>query len=81
VTSTIYGYFTSHIKPDDKVLLIGFHNEYYVNFPFIDESFASKNDQFNYIAVQNTNLPAKYKMWSLVYANNTTHVKLYKKIQ
>ncbi len=72
-------FFKNHIKVKDKVLLIGFHNEYYVDFPFIDQSFLKPSDKFNYIATQNSNLPNKYKNWRIIYQNNVTHVKLYKK--
>lgn len=72
-------YFENHIKKSDKVLLIGFHNLYYVNFPFIDSTWVNENDRFNYIATQNTNLPEKNKDWKLVYKNDRTMVKLYKR--
>ena len=73
------GYFTKTIKPTDKVLLYGFHNLYYVNFPFVDSSWATSEEKFNYIAVQRGELPEKYKGWKLVYENEKTMVKLYKK--
>jgi len=38
-----------------------------------------KGDRFNYIAVQNTQLPERFKDWELVYNNKTTGVKLYSK--
>ncbi len=34
----IDGYFAKNITQDNKVLLYGFHNLYYVDFPFIDSS-------------------------------------------
>ncbi len=72
------GYFKKHITSDDKVLLIGFHNLYYVDFPFIHETWLQPRDTFNYIATQQTDLPKKYKNWKLVYENKQTMVKLYK---
>lgn len=72
------GYFANHVKPSDTVLLYGFHNLYYVDFPFIDSSWIKKRDRFNYIAVQNVKLPVRFKNWQLVYSNNKTEVKLYK---
>jgi len=72
-------YFKRNIKEKDKVLLYGFHNLYYVDFPFIDSSWVEKGDRFNYIAVQNTQLPERFKDWELVYNNKTTGVKLYSK--
>lgn len=70
-------YLSKKIKQKDKVLLYGFHNLYYVNFPFIDSSFVKKGDQFNYIAVQGSNLPERFKIWNLIYYNEKTKVKLY----
>ncbi len=71
------GYFATHIKSTDTVLLYGFHNEYYVDFPFIDATFVKKGDEFSYIAAQNTALPARFRNWNLVYINPITHVSLY----
>lgn len=75
------GYFRENIKPTDIVLLYGFHNLYYVDFPFIDSSWVSYGDTFNYIATQNTELPPQYYDWILVYENEQTMVKLYQKPQ
>lgn len=72
------GYFVNHIKPTDMVLLYGFHNLYYVDFPFVDNSWVKKGDAFNYIAVQKTKLPVKFKNWQLIYSNAKTMVQLYK---
>lgn len=71
------GYFKTHVNRADKVLLYAFHNLYYVNFPFIDSSYVKSGDRFNYIAVQNSKLPDRFKFWKLVYSNSKTHVKLY----
>ncbi len=71
------GYFKKTIKPSDTVLLYGFHNLYYADFNFIDSSWVKKGDTFNYIAVQNGNLPARFSFWDLVYSNPVTKVKLY----
>lgn len=71
------GYFAKHIKPTDTVLLYGFHNLYYVDFPFIDSSWAKKGDGFTYVAVQGKGLPERFRYWNLVYFNNTTQVRLY----
>jgi hypothetical protein len=70
-------FFKDNIKSTDKVLLYGFHNFYYINFPFIDSSLLKAGDKYNYIATQNTKLPEKYKNWRLIYTNNQTMVKLY----
>ena len=71
-------YFSTRITKSDRVLLYGFHNLYYVNFPFVHESWIKKGDTFNYIAVQNGQLPKKFSGWDLVYKNTVTDVKLYK---
>jgi hypothetical protein len=60
------------------VLLYGFHNLYYVDFPFIDSSWVKRGDKFSYVAVQNGNLPERFKDWQLIYSNDKTMVKLYK---
>jgi hypothetical protein len=71
------GYFKKTITPRDTVLLYGFHNLYYVDFPFIDASYAKKGDRFNYIAVQNAELPERFKNWNLIYSNAVTNVRVY----
>jgi len=71
------GYFSKKIKKDDIVLLYGFHNLYYVNFPFIDASYVKKGDTFNYVAIQGNNTPWRFRNWNLIYYNKTTGVKLY----
>jgi hypothetical protein len=71
------GYFKTHINKSDKVLLIGFHNLYYVDFPFIDSSWVQKGDKFNYIAVQNSSLPKKFLDFKEIYYNAKTGVRLY----
>lgn len=70
-------YFATHIKPSDVVLLYGFHNLYYVDFPYIDSAWARKGDWFDYVAVQGNGIPARFKYWELVYFNPITHVRLY----
>ena len=71
------GYFKNNIKEDDKVLLYGFHNLYYVNFPFTDSSFAKRGEKFNYIAVQDGNIPDRFIDWELIYYNKITGVELF----
>ncbi|MEK7551712.1 MAG: glycosyltransferase family 39 protein [Patescibacteria group bacterium] len=71
-------YFKNNIKRGDKVLLYGFHNLYYVDFPFIEGSSAKKGDKFNYIAVQNANLPVRFSDWKEIYYNKETNVRFYK---
>ncbi len=69
--------FTDNLKPSDSLLLYGFHNLYYADFNFIDSSYVRKGDRFNYVAVQNADIPGRFSHWNLVYENPKTHVKLY----
>lgn len=71
------GVLTNKITADDNALLYGFHNLYYVDFPFIDSSWVSKGDTFNYIVTQNTQIPDRFRFWKLIYANSLTKVNLY----
>lgn len=70
-------YFAKNIKENDRVLLYGFHNLYYVNFPYIHESWLKEGDRYNYIAVQNGELPKEYSNFTMIYENEVTKVKLY----
>jgi len=70
-------YFKNNIKSSDRVLLYGFHNLYYIDFPFIDSSFVEKGDKFKYIAVKDNQLPEKFKNWQQIYYNPITKIKLY----
>lgn len=72
-------YFEKNIKKSDTVLLSGFHNLYYVDFPFIDSSWVKNTDTFSYIATQKSDIPQKFKDWQLIYENPKTRVKLYSK--
>ena len=71
------GYFKKNITSKSTVLLYGFHNLYYVNFPFIDSSWVKKGDVLNYIAAQNSDLPKRFSNWDLIYYNPKTRVSLY----
>ncbi|MEK7533768.1 MAG: hypothetical protein AAB600_00365 [Patescibacteria group bacterium] len=73
------GYFKTHIKTKDRVLLYGFHNLYYVDFPFIDSSWVKKGDRFNYIASQGSSIPSRFSNWHLIYNNSVTRVSIYLK--
>ena len=70
-------YFSQTMTPTDKVLLIGFHNLYYVDFPFVDSSFARPSDNYTYVATQSSDLPQKFSSWRKVYYNKITDVSLY----
>ena len=72
------GYFESHIKGDDRVLIYGYHNLYYIDFPFVHESYVKSGDEFNYILTgKDITLPSRFKYWDLVYENPKTYAKLY----
>lgn len=71
------GWFEKTIKPTDTVLLYGFHNLFYVYFPFVHESWVQKGDVFTHVAVQNGELPERYQNMKLVYENKKTYVKVY----
>lgn len=72
------GYFASRIEPDEKVLIYGIHNLYYVNFPFIHESYVKAGDEFDYVLLgKDTILPRRFADWELIYENPVTYVKLF----
>lgn len=73
------GFFKNSMKPSDTVLLYGSHNLYYVDFPFIHESWVKKGDTFNYIAVQEGVLPKRFSDWEKIHYNAKTGVSVYKK--
>lgn len=67
------GFFKKTLKSTDLVLIKDIHNLYYVNFPFVHESWY-KGEKFNYILTQKP--ITKHK---LIYRNSHTNVYLYKK--
>jgi len=69
--------FFKNLTKDDKVLLYGFHNLYYADFPFIHESYVKRGDSFNYIATQDAEIPERFSEWKLIYENDKTNVKVY----
>lgn len=73
------GYFEDKIKKEDRVLIIGVHNLYYVNFPYVHESFLKDSDYYNYVLVQNAGIPEKFSSFKKIYENKKTNVKLYSK--
>lgn len=70
-------FFVKNIKQNDKVITYGFHNLYYVDFPFIDSSFVQKGDKFNYIAVQSSVLPKRFSNFKEIHYNAKTNVRVY----
>jgi len=74
----IDGYFAKNIKKDDLVLIYGIHNLFYVDFPYVHESWAKPGTFFTHILVgSNQNLPEKFGRRLLIYENPETRVKLY----
>lgn len=71
-------FFKKMIGKDEVVLLIGFHNLYYVDFPYIDQSWVRKGDTFSYVAVQEGDLPNRFTGMKKIYENSVTRVRLYK---
>lgn len=68
---------STRVHPTDKVLLYGFHNLYYIDFPYIDNSWIRKDEGFNYIATQHTEIPRRFKHFELIFEQKETGVKLY----
>jgi hypothetical protein len=72
------GYFAKNIKKDDLVIVYGIHNLFYVDFPYIHESWAKPGTFFTHLLVGgNQNLPEKFGKRLLIYENPLTKVKLY----
>lgn len=72
------GWFYRNIKPTDLVLVSGFHNLYYIDFPFVHESWY-RGEKYNYILsnIRETGGERKVK-GILVYKNDFTGALLYK---
>lgn len=73
----IDGYFQKTIKQTDKVLIYGISNLYYINFPYVHESWVKKGGKFNYILIKDNPIPKEFRGWQLVYENPLTKIKLY----
>lgn len=69
-------FFLNTITPNDTVLLIGFHNLFYVNFPFVHQSWY-KGEPITHVATQRSDLPDTYSDWELIYTNPQTFVNVY----
>lgn len=70
------GFFNRNIESDDLVLVEGIHNLFYVNFPFVHESWAKPGTPVTHILVRGE-LPERYGQRRLLYSNDITKVKLY----
>jgi hypothetical protein len=74
----IDGYFEENIQPQDLVLIYHIHNLYYVDFPYVHESWAQPGTHFTHILVGGgEELPEKFGQRWLIYENSKTQVKLY----
>ena len=72
------GWFKNNIQKDDLVLVYGIHNLYYLDFPYVHESWAKPGTSFTHILVgNNEKLPAKFGNKILLYQNSQTKVKVY----
>ncbi len=72
------GFFAENIKDGDLVLIYNIHNLYYVDFPFVHESWAKPGTYFTHILVgEGRDLPEKFGEKLLLYQNSKTKVKLY----
>jgi len=71
-------FFKENIQPQDLVLIYGIHNLYYVDFPYVHESWAKPGTFFTHILVAGEeSLPKKFGPLVLQYQNPKTGVKLY----
>jgi len=72
------GWFARNIGKDHLVLIYDVHNLYYVDFPYVHESWAESGTFFTHILVGNGNfLPKKFGDKPLIYENKKTGVRVY----
>jgi hypothetical protein len=73
-------WFKTNITSKDKVLVLGLHNLFYLNFSFDHISWASKQTYYSHILVydeENNPIPNNFKGLKLVYENNKSRVRVY----
>lgn len=83
------GWFARNIKPADLVYVAGVHNLYYIDFPYVHETWY-RGESFNYLLTQNETLDQikdnkpgiigseiKEGKWKMIYENNMTGVRVY----
>lgn len=70
-------WFKNNIKNSDKVLVIGTHNLFYLDFPFDHISFAKPGTYYTHVLVQNQELPIKFGWLAVLYNNDLTGVTVY----
>lgn len=61
----------------EKVLIVGGHNLFYADFPFVHESYYKKSSNFKYVLTIKSKLPSTFKNYSRIYENSLTHATLY----
>lgn len=72
------GWFKKNILKDDLVLIYDIHNLYYVDFPYVHESWAKQGTYFTHILVgDNKPLPEKFGKHLLLYHNERMKVSVY----
>lgn len=71
------GFFKANIDSKDLVLIYGIHNLYYVDFPFVHESWARPGTPITHILVKDGELPKKFGKRMLIYYQPQTNVRLY----
>ena len=72
------GFFSRNIKSSDLVLIKGVHNLYYIDFPYVHESWY-RNERVDYTLIQGDQMAQKTD-GTLVYRNNLTKIRLYKSL-
>lgn len=72
------GFFKENIDENDLVLIYNIHNLYYIDFPFVHESWAKPGTYFSHILVKEMDLPKKFGDLELIYENSTVKVRLYR---
>ncbi len=65
------GWFKAHLTSSDMVLVSNVHNLYYINFPFVHESWYA-GEKYNYILTYNKEMDK-----TLIYQNDLTGMRLY----
>ncbi|MFC1711920.1 ArnT family glycosyltransferase [Patescibacteria group bacterium] len=74
----IDGWFKENIKGDEKALVYGVHNLFYLDFPFDHISWVNKETYYSYIIDQNDSRVKEFANLPLLYENSRTRVKVYK---
>jgi len=75
----IDSYMKNKIIPKDKVLIVGIHNLYYIDFPFIHDSYVKQDQNYNYILKRDDIVSRSHRGWKLIYKNDISKVALYEK--